>query len=226
MNRSIMYVEVPQDVRDRLNRQLKAVPERIPEVLRKAINSAAQFAKKDTPERIKKEYTLKRASERVRQSIAAYEPARGKHYQATIRFEGRPEPLYDFHVRKNGVRVSAKANALRSSSLKDLTVVDGGKTLKAFVQKIETDKGTHHVGVFRRLTRKEAKEQQKYFDELAKNGGKKKETKRNAIKQLYSTSIPQMVKNDGVYPKIEADIKEKLRENLDKHIAAVMRGMT
>lgn len=219
MSRSIMYIEVPQDVRDRLNSQLKSVPERIPEVLRKTINSAAQFAKKDTPERIKEEYTLKRASKRVRQSIAAYEPARGNHYQATIRFEGSPEPLYDFHIRKNGIRASAKANALRSSSLKNLTTIKDGETLKAFVMKVQNkDKDGHvtseHIGVFRRYSKRELKETPQVRNQV------------NGIKQLYSTSIPQMVRNDKVYSKIEEDIREKLRESLDKHIAAVMGGMT
>ena len=63
------------------------------------------------------------------------------------------------------------------------------------------------------------------FNEDASEGKEQKTTKRNAIKQLYSTSIPQMVKNDKVYPLIEADIKEELRRSLDEHIAKVMEGM-
>ena len=213
-----MYVEVPQDVIGRLNKQLESVPERIPEVLRKTINSTAQFGKKDIPQRVKEKYALKNVSRRVKERVAVYEPARGKNYQATIRLEGRPEPLFNFHVRKNGIRVSAKANVLSSSSLKDLTTVKDGETLKAFVVKIKNrSKGgeeSHHVGVFRRYSKEELKVTPK-----AKH-------RRNGIKQLYSTSIPQMAKNDKVYPKIEEDIKEKLRENLEKHIAVVMEGMT
>ena len=45
------------------------------------------------------------------------------------------------------------------------------------------------------------------------------------MKQLYSTSIPQMVKSDRVYPTIEADIKEELRRSLEEHIAKVMEGL-
>jgi hypothetical protein len=67
------------------------------------------------------------------------------------------------------------------------------------------------VGVFRRMT---AEEKRKSTSE-----------KRAPIKQLYSTSIPQMVRNDEIYPQIEKDIKEELRKTLDKHIKSVMEGM-
>ena len=139
------------------------------------------------------------------------ESARGKQFQATITITGHPEPLMNFNVRKNEKKVSAKAKVLQTSEMKDLTLVDKGKTLKAFVQTMTNKDGSHHVGVFRRMTEKEQKESTSKM--------------KFPIKQLYSTSIPQMVKNDEIYSQIEKDIKEELRKTLDSHIKKVMEGM-
>lgn len=216
-----MIIYVPEDIMARLESQLHAVPEKIPDVLRKTINSTARYGKKSVVRHTKERYVLKKAASRIN-SASEFESARGKNFQATIMIKGRPEPLMDFKVRKNGKKVSASAKVLKTSPLERLTLKGGdknGKDLKAFVvgitnvsNKIDMSTGTngisHHVGVFQRYPE-----------------GKRKGKSRNAIKQLYSTSIPQMVKNDKVYPKIEYDIKEELRRNLEKHIATVMEGL-
>ena len=226
-----MIVQVDQEIYDRLNQQLKDIPEKIPSVLRKSINNAARYGQKNMARHVKDNYAFKFAVKRIN-SASEFESAKGKNFQATITISGKPEPLMNFHVKKNGKKISARANVLKTSELKDLTLKggdEGGKDLKAFVVKIKnTDRNgneSHHVGIFRRMTPEERGEQQKRYDKQAKIGKQKKSSKRNAIKQLYSTSVPQMVKNDKVYPQIESDIKEKLRESLDKHIAKVMEGL-
>lgn len=209
-----MIVYVPEDIMDRLEKQLQKTPDMIPDVLRKTINSVAKYGRKATVERTREKYVLKKATKRIRDA-SEYESARGKQFNATILIKGHPEPLISFEVRKNGKRVSAKAKVLQTSKLEKLTTVKDGETLKAFVQtvKAKSKQGdiTHHVGVFRRMTEEEREESNS--------------EKRNAIKQLYSTSIPQMVKNDEVYPQIEKDIKAELHRTLEKHIAKVMEGM-
>ena len=208
-----MIIEVPQDVIDRLNDQLKSMPEKAPDALRKTINGTARYGRKDIVRRTREQYVLKKAPGRIK-AASEFESARGKYFQATIVIKGSPEPLMNFRVVKNGKREAAKANVLQTSDLKELTTVKEGETLKAFVQKIENeDKAgnlSHHVGIFQRRPRSERG-----------TGGRK----RNAMKQLYSTSIPQMVKSDRVYPTIEADIKEELRRSLEEHIAKVMEGL-
>ncbi len=208
-----MIIEVPQDIIDRLDDRLKAIPERAPEVLRKTINSTARYGRQDIVRRTSEQYVLKKAPGRIK-AASEFESARGKYFQATIVIKGGPEPLMNFHVVKNGKRVAAKANVLQTSSLTKLTTVKEGETLKAFVQTIKNkDKAgnaSHHVGVFQRRPRSE-------------RGAKGR--KRNAMEQLYSTSIPQMVKSDRVYPTIEEDIKEELNRRLEEHIAEVMEGM-
>lgn len=209
-----MIVYVPQDVIDRLQDRLKTTPEKMPDALRKTINSVAKHTRKELPGRVHKVYTLESVPQRVK-GASDFESARGKQFQATIVIKGHPEPLMNFDVRKQEGEVSAKARVLQTSSLEELTLKDGGKQLKAFVQTIKNkDKQgntSYHVGVFRRMT---AEEKRKSTSE-----------KRAPIKQLYSTSIPQMVRNDEIYPQIEKDIKEELRKTLDKHIKSVMEGM-
>lgn len=208
-----MIIYVPEDIYTRLNTQLKGIPEKIPDVLRKTINSTAQFARKDTVKRADERYLLQEAPERIK-AASEYESARGKQLQATITVRGSKEPLINFDVVKNGKTESAKARVLKSSTVEELTVTKDGETLKAFVQSVKNRKKSGevstHIGVFQRLSKSERKD-----------GGK-----RNAIKQLYSIDIPQMIDNANVYPLIEKDIQEKLHENLEKHIAKVMEGMT
>ena len=224
-----MIIYVPEDIMERLDDQLKDIPEKIPSVLRKTINNTAKYARKEiVVRRTKERYALKFASRKIKEA-SEFESAKGKNFQATITIASSQEPLASFNVKKNGKKVSASAKVLQTSQLKNLTISDGGKQLKAFVLKIENTnregEKSHHVGVFRRMTEAEKGKQQEWYDERAKRGKEQKTTKRNAIKQLYSTSIPQMVKNDKVYPLIEADIKEELRRSLDEHITKVMEGM-
>lgn len=211
---SVKFVYVPEDVLERLNEKLKSTPEKIPDALRKTINSAAKCGRQSVINRTHEEYTLKNAPRRIK-AASEYESSRGKQLNATIVIKGRPEPLLNFSTRKNGKKVSAKAKVLQISQMKDLTLSADGKKLKAFIREIKVKNAqgeeSSHVGVFRRMTEEERK-------------GSSSQ-KRNAIKPLYSTSIPKMVENKEVYAKIEKDIKEELRRVLDKHIASVMEGM-
>lgn len=210
-----MIISIPEDIYARLNTQLKEIPEKMPDVLRKVINNTAKYARKDTVRRAQERYLLQDAETKIK-SASEYESARGLQFQATITIKKRPEPLMNFEVKENGDESTVQARVLKTSSLKDLIIEKDGETLKAFVQTIKniSKKGeiSHHVGVFRRLSAAERR--------------KSKSEKRNTITQLYSTSVPQMVKQEEVYKKLEADIKEELHKNLEKHIAKVMEGMT
>jgi Prophage minor tail protein Z (GPZ). len=222
-----MIVYVPQDVYDRLYTRLKDMPEKIPDTLKKTINNAAKEAEKSLPKEVKKEYVLKDAINRVKKSTSV-EKATARRPGATIEIKGGPVPLYDFQRRKNGARTAAKARVLTGSSMKQLILRggdDNGKDLKAFIQEMENG----HIGIFQRLNSEERKKQQKYFDgrDYRKSGyenGERK-VKRNAIKQLYSVSMPQMAENKEVSKEVRDIIMEELRNSMEKHIASVMEGL-
>lgn len=212
-----MIIEVPQHIIDRLNSQLKSVPEKIPDVLKKTINDTAKAGREKIIEQAHKKYTVKRGTFNKAMKI---ENATIRYFQATIHTEGKPLPLYGFRVRKNNGSKAAKAKVLHSGQLKELILRNGednGKDLKAFV--VKTKK---HIGIFERLNSNERIKQQKFFKK--KNKGRK--TRKNAIKQLYGPSIPQMTGDEKkVYSVVEPAIKDELRKNLEKHISAVLEGL-
>lgn len=203
-----MIIYVPEDVIDRLNSQLQRMPEMIPDVLRKTINDTAKTTRREIATQAQKIYTVKTGTFNKSMKI---ENATQKYPQATIHTEGSPTALYGFKRHKNIGSTAAKAQVLTAGSLKELISRKSdifGKDIKAFVQ--TTKNG--HTGIFQRMT----------FSERMKSTSKK----RNAIKQLYAPSIPQMVGNEKrVYSEVQPFIAEELRKNLEKHIAAVMEGI-
>ncbi len=209
-----MIVYVEQDIYDRLNERLKDMPEKMPDTLKKTINSTAKDARKSLERNIKKEYALRAAIRRVKESTSV-ESATSKFPQATIVVKGHPIPLYDFQRRKNGKRVAAKAKVLSGSSLKELKLQggeDNGKDLKAFINTVTyRDKNGNekkHTGIFQRLTASE------------RGTGS-----RNKIKQLYGPPIPEMAGSQKVLLAVTGEITDRMKENLEKHIAAVMEGL-
>lgn len=236
-----MIVYVEQEIYDRLNERLKHMPEKMPAVMKRAINDTAKSARGKILEELKRKYVMK---ERAFNKGVAIEYATERHWNATIETEGEPTPLYSFEVRKNRGGTAAKAKVLTTSTLEELTVKGGeenGKDLKAFVQKMPK---SGHYGVFRRLSAAESggvkeqyDEEKKRFDkEKKKNKYLKEENddvlvrlgkrlRKKYIRQLYSLSIPQMVGGKRVFPVVKETIDSGMRENLEKHIAQVMEGM-
>ncbi len=209
-----MIVQVDQEIYDRLNKQLKDVPEKIPDALKKTINNVAKRAEKNLRTEIRRQYVLKSASKRVKDAITT-ESATKKYPQATIVVQGGFIPLYHFQKRKNGKRVAAKARVLSSGSLKELKLrggEDNGKDLKAFIATVKygnkQGNSGEHAGIFQRLTASE------------RNGRSKRQ-----IKQLYGPPIPEMAGNKNVLSVVTDGITNDLSENLEKHIAKVMEGM-
>lgn len=204
-----MIVYVPKNITDRLEERLRAIPEQMPDVLKKTINSTAKSTRREIAEQTKEEYTVKIGSFNKSMEI---KNATQKYLQATIRAKGSPLPLYGFKRRKNTQTEAAKAQVLSDGRLKELVLkggADNGKDLKAFVQKIPK---TGHVGIFQRMTDSDRK--------------KSSSEKKNVIKQLYAPSIPQMTGNEEkVYSVVQPFITQELRKNLEKHIDMVMEGM-
>lgn len=212
-----MIVYVPEDIMDRLEKQLQKTPEMIPDVLRKTINDTAKRARREIAAQAQETYTVKTGTFNKSMKI---ENATQRYPQATIHTEGNPTALYGFKRRKNAGPTAAKAQVLASGSLKKLVLkggADNGKDLKAFIQTIKKrdESGSEtasHTGIFRRMTPSER---------LKSNS-----RERNAIKQLYAPSIPQMLGNEEkVYSEVQPFIAEELRRNLEKHITTVMEGM-
>lgn len=212
-----MILYVPQDIIDRLNSQLNTVPEKIPDVLRKTINDTAKVGRKKVAEQAQKKYAFKINTFNKAMEI---ENATTKYFQATIHTEGNPMPLYGFRTRKNNDTTAAKVKVLSSSSLRELVLRNGeknGKDLKAFITK-----AGKHTGIFQRMNDEEKAKQQVYFKKQKKG----RIVRKNAIKQLYGPSIPQMVGNEKkVYSVVQPIIADELRKNLERHIASVMEGL-
>lgn len=208
-----MIIYVPEDIMARLESQLHAVPEKIPDVLRKTINSAAVKGRKSIVKNVRENYVLKKVPKIIKES-SEYESARGKNLQATIVIKGSPTPIEKFQTRKNGKRVAVKAKVLRNSTLKQLTEKNDGETLKAFVQKIKvkTPGGGEKAidAVLQRFSKAEIKQ---------------RGMQRNAAKRIYSIPVSKIVENEKVLSKVEKDIKEEMRKSLERHIATVMEGL-
>ncbi len=220
-----MIVYIPQDIYDRLYTRMKDMPKKIPEVLKGTINDTAKSAKKRMLQEVQKKYLVKSGGFNRTVKI---EKATLRNLQAVVYSEGKPIPLYKFKIKKNRGAAAAQAQVLTSNGLKELTLKGGdvnGKDLKAFVQKMKNG----HYGVFQRLTGEGRKRQQKYFDErdYRKSGYKdgNRKVRRNAIKQLYSLSAPQMAESKRVFPIVRDVIIEELRTSMEKHIASVMEGL-
>lgn len=224
----IFYVE--QGVYDRLNDRLKDMTEKMPVVMKRAINDTAKEARRKILKEAEKKYLVK---ERRFNRAMSIEYATERQWNATIVTEGNPLPLYDFKVRKNGEITAAKAKVLTTSKMKELKLkgADNGKDLKAFVQQMKNG----HYGVFQRLPSNEREQIQKRYEEEEKKEREKRDSglmgrlekrlKKRYIRQLYSLSIPQMVESKKVYPIVWQAISLGLRENLEKHIAFVMEGL-
>lgn len=204
-----MIIYVPEDVIQRLDYQMRKTPESTIEVLSRAINETATSTRKSIAQKARGTYTVKTTAFNKSMKI---EKATKKNIQAVIYSEGKPMALYGFKMRKNMGTTAAKAQVLNPGHLKEISLKDGadnGKELKAFVQKMKT---TGHIGIFRRKSVEEKR--------------KKAKTPRNAIKQLYGPSIPQMLGNkERVYEKVRPLIAEELRKNLEKHILVMMEGI-
>ncbi|RDY30294.1 hypothetical protein [Lachnotalea glycerini] len=190
---------------------------KMPNALKKAINETAKQAQRDAADAVRIKYAVKISGFSKAMPVKSATISR---LEAVISSTGEANPLSRFKVRKNNAESSAYAKVLNSSSLGDLTLKnssDAGTDLKAFVQKLPNG----HIGVFRRLTSSERKNQQTYFDER----GKKKTSRKNAMRQLYTVSIPQMLGNEkSIYGIVEPNIQMNLQTNINRHMEEMMKG--
>jgi hypothetical protein len=175
--------------------------------LKKAINETAKQARKDIANEARVKYTIKNSGFNSAMKISS---AKTSNLEAIISTKGNSNSLSKFKTKKNTSESAAYAKVLKSNSLKALglkSADDNGKDLKAFIVTMSNG----HVAVVRRRNQ----------EERSKSSSKK----RNSIIEYQSLSIPQMLGNEkSIYGIIEPNIKENLRENINKHVAMMMEG--
>lgn len=177
-----------------------------PDVLKNAINQTATQVRERLASEAQKEYTIKTArfKKEMRISRASNQKLRG-----IIRATGEVQSIRDFNVSpseynpKNRGTDAVMAQIMNSGKL--ISLQKGN--LKAFVSKFKNK----HIAVVQRVEKGKVPARSKLGSRY--------------VKKLFSPSIPVMLGNEKrVYGKIEPDIKEYLRENINKQIARILGG--
>lgn len=192
----------------KIERKLKNMKSKAPQVLKNAVNATAKDAKKDLAKKAKETYAVK--SPKFQKAIAMKNATAAKP-TATLKITGEAMALSDFKYKKNIQSIGAKGKLYKASSFKSLDL--DAKGLKAFVTKFHSG----HIAVVRRDP------PHKYtrgLMERKQNGGD--QTK---LKEFYSPSIPRMIGNEKkVYGIVRPNIYQNLQKNIEKQIENVLGG--
>lgn len=188
----------------------------VSESLKKSINETAKSGQTLLLKEAKKAYTIKVGGFKKDMSI---DKATKRKLYAVIRTKGKPNPLYQFRKKDNTDKDPAKAKVLKESKLKELEY----KGRKAFIATMPSG----HVGIFQRLNNQDRKKQEDLYSNRWYSSGKKthRKVKRNAIKQLYGVSTPQMIGNEKkVYGKVAERMGLSLQEGVEKYMDKMLGG--
>lgn len=188
------------EVDDRLSyveKRLGNLSDKAPKVICKAINETAKWARREIAKEAQKTYLVKTGGFNKSMEI---KNARYSNLEAIIKSKGKTLPLKSFKFTKP--KSGVKAQVLKDGGLKIL--VKDGK--KAFYNKIGNK--NDHYGIAQRTGRPS-----------------NKDPKREAIKELFSNSIPKMLGNEKrVYGIVEPRIESELDKRIEKHIKKVLEG--
>lgn len=203
----VMRVGVSQGTLDNVEKILGKKDKRGPEILRKAVRETADECVKRTREALRGRYItkakpLRKGIYRRDESAPAGQPA-----QAVVAKSEQME-LMDFRVTPPGYspknRPKAyKAKVLRGGGAKPLQRSDG---LKAFVAEFSNG----HKSVVQRRPEGRAPRRSRL--------GKR------YVKKLLGPSLPSMVKNEKVWPKVKADTGNFLQERVFAHMKEMLGG--
>lgn len=213
----MIRIEVNKEVLKDIEEKLGSLSMKASDVLKKSVNQVAKEARKKLASEAQKTYTVKKTRFNREMKI---KNATKSTLCATIMAEGRPLPLADFRTKSNTPTDAAKAKVLKTSMLKSLTLSgasDSGTDLKAFIATVGS-----HTGIFQRLTPEARAKQQSYYDgRHYKNG--KRTSKKNAIKELKSSSVPSMIGDEErVYGKVKMVVQNDLLIAIEKNIDEVL----
>jgi hypothetical protein len=206
----VVTVEVDKGLLQHMEIRLKGLEDKGTAALKNAINQTAKEIVNRLALEAGKEYTIKKTD--FRKSMKT-KKATIHNTEALVSATGKVQDIKGFRVSpstydpKNRPKGAVRAKVLSAGRLKPL---EKGK-LKAFVAKFKTG----HIAVVQRTGRPPTDSKGKMKSKLG----------RRYIKKLFSPSIPVMLGNEKrVYGKIEADVKDYLRDNLNRQIGRILGG--
>lgn len=173
-------------------------------VLKKAVNDTAKQARKELAQEAQKTYAIKNGKFNKAMKI---KQATNSNPTAIISATGGAIELKDFKVSPAGYKTGKqRANVIKGKVLKP----NGMKALvkgdiKSFIVKFSSG----HITVAQRDPHNKMKNN----------------PKKDALKVLYSPSIPKMIGNEKrVFKTVKPNINKNLMENINKHIEKVLGG--
>lgn len=181
---------------------------RMNDVLKKAVNEVAGYAKDRIYEEVHDTYTLKG----FKKADIKKKNGTAKSFGATLTVRGETLGVGKYYQRrKNSKRIGAKVKILRAGMMQELEVQYGQSAYKAFMAEMKSG----HEGIFQRVPGKYMK---KHMPGRNTKG-------REAIKEITSLSkakAAEMVyEREGMY----AELQEELTFRLLKHMNAVIGGL-
>lgn len=200
-------------------RLLKKFPKAVPKAAARAINRAVTAGKKAAWDKVKAEYTVKRASvtvawEKTKQATAG-------NLQAEIISRGSPIALSKFKVKpKNPPKRRAK-----NPVFVQVKKSGGGTITDAFIAKMNSK----HTGVFRRMQEGSKGAIHQYMaggEPRPKKRGGGMTKGRAAINQKFGPAVPSMLGSPTVSAFIETRAKEVLDQRFMHEVNAILNGVT
>lgn len=201
----MIEIQVDQEQLNKVLNTLQSMQDEMPSVVKKAVNTTARQARRKLADKAKETYALKLSG--FNQSMTIKNATVGR-LEAGIVTKGETlelgkfrAPLKVYSGTNKNRPPFIKAKVLNESSLKALVTSE----TKAFVTRFKSG----HVAIVQRVP------------------GKKMESneKKTFIKKLLSPSIPKMIGNEEkVYGVIEPEIRELIKENVQKELIKTLRN--
>ena len=192
-------------------KRLFSMREKVPKVIRLAVNDTATEARQRLAEKAQETYTVKiggfkkamRIKRATNSNLTAIISANGKRLSSgkfsTQKGKLGPEKYYNPVIHRLQTGKGGESAAVRLLKKGKFKTVKGGRGFPIW---FKTKFGSGHAGVFQR----EGKD-------------------RTPIKEKMGLSIPQMIGSEKhVYGILEPHIQSDLEKALDRHIARAVRG--
>lgn len=197
-------------------------------VLKKAINDTAKQAQSSLAKKAKESYTVKISGFKRYMKI---KKASKSVPVATITATGQPIPLVHFKFSPAKPPEPKEPDENSEQSGKGVTdnVTLKVKVLKKGGYKKLVGKSNYKSPFFNNIAKRgqvrnrDTKKGKKGSAVIHKAFAQREGKKRLGIHELYSVSVPQMIKSEHVYGKIEPEICENLEKNIQKHIEKVIK---
>lgn len=225
----ISNVEIRAPDLKKIKKTIKGLDNQLPVLLTRAINRAATTAKTSigkTKTGVPSIYETK--SKDVKPSTKLLSQADKSNLVAVVEVKGRPRPLAKFKISprrlskrkgKKGSPKLYKASVIKEGGLKDLSGAPNKPFYAVTKKRVE--------GIFSRtdtLIQKRIK-----IVRRSKKSAKVKlynyKTKVNALQMHYGPSIPQMVNNEKIMTKVQADANKTLQSRLDHEVTRYLERL-